>query len=119
MFRGRLEWHSEVGLDRLWSEYRPDDGETVGPAAAIAEDAFYAGVSGWTRDGSDLHSNHGFCIQNDGFCIQNGDLNLQISKGSPLMLERLGCCDLAGIARGAFLFSIEDLISYGRTLTSY
>ena len=69
MFRGRLEWHKEVDLDRLWSEYRPSPGMPVGAAAAIAEDCFYAGVSGWTKD------------------------------GSPLMVERLGRADLAGITR--------------------
>eukprot|EP01046_Picozoa_sp_COSAG06_P020796 COSAG06_NODE_1538_length_9150_cov_102.886200_2_plen_285_part_00 len=41
MFRGRLAWHREVDLDKLWSQYRPAEGEAVGAAAAIAEDCFY------------------------------------------------------------------------------
>ena len=44
MIRGRTKWYREIGMDRLWREWRPAAGAALSPRAAIASKIFYAGV---------------------------------------------------------------------------
>ena len=77
MLRARLRFHHEFHLDKVWAGWRPPRGRPMSPRAEIGSKIFYAGLSGWTKE------------------------------GGPLLVERLGQADLAGISREGAL--VEDL----------
>jgi hypothetical protein len=68
MFRNRVAWAAETNLNALWSEFWPPVGIERSPRAEFADQFFYTGFCGVSR------------------------------TGAPVMVERLGRCDLAGIA---------------------
>jgi hypothetical protein len=77
MMRSRLSFHRAFGLDDVWAGWRPAKGRSMSPRAEIGSKIFYGGLSGWTKE------------------------------GGPLLVERLGQADLAGISREGAL--VEDL----------
>jgi hypothetical protein len=77
MLRTRQRFHHEFGLDEVWAGWRPPQGMPMSPRAEFGSKIFYAGLSGWTKE------------------------------GGPLLVERLGRADLAGISREGAI--VEDL----------
>ena len=77
MLRQRKVFTTKFGLDEVWADWRPARGRQMSQRAQIGSKIFYAGLSGWTKE------------------------------GGPLLVDRLGQADLAGIAREGS--TVEDL----------
>lgn len=84
---------AQIDLDKLWSEYRPSEGVPVGAAAAIAEDCFYVSIVERASRRSALKR------RADLLFLGQAGVSGWTTDGSPLMVERLGRADLAGITR--------------------
>jgi hypothetical protein len=90
MIRARVEWAAEIGLEALFQEWTGGpDGQPASDRARAAQEIFYGGISGTTLG------------------------------GAPIMVERLGKADLAGVNReGAELMQLI-LKSYTVYLVSH